>query len=789
MNSENELSISTINEDNASSIRLSNGRSATQQSASDKLPKEQDTANSMRSEELAAPVSHIGAQQHLAAQTFRTIPLWFVTNTFSPTWLPRSLRHPLLGYLFAVILQVITVTITMGIVRLFPTFAYPGLLQILSIVLIAINWGAGPGLLATFTGIILLNFVALPGHFVLDLDGIDDWGEVVLFLLVGLTISIVGGRVEQARRKAEELATSLVTERAHLEAIIETVPHAVSIHDAQGKVVRLNRIGRQNAGPNRGNETLDEAQQAYTVRTATGEPFPVEEFPVARALRGETVSNVEARYLDAAGNDRSILISAAPLLASQSKVEGVVLITHDITALRQTEQQAAKLERRTHEVLNALLEMAETLVLTSDDTISTGELTLSGLGRVAQRLVELTRQVMGCQRVSITAVEPETNELRSVAVIGISPEQEHAWRSRRPGFYLSDMVNDSNPSSFPGNDVLVIDMTRPPYSEYPNPYNIHLMLLAPMTVGDQLVGVLSIDYGNEAHEYTAEERALAAAVGKLGALVLERERLLRERAEARANELALRKANRRMEEFLGMISHELKTPLTSIKGNTQLAMRQLKNSLQTFERMLELHEATERQSRRLHRLVDDLLDVSRTQTGHLELRLAPCDLTTIIQGSIEEQRQLWPERVIDLDLPEETIPPIYADADRIGQVITNYLTNALKYSPEDRPVHVKLRQSAEEVGVSVQDEGPGLSPEDAQLIWERFQRVPGIEVQDTSPASNVGLGLGLYISKTIIEGHQGRVGAETTPGQGSTFWFTLPLTKQDSPETSGDGEA
>jgi len=260
-----------------------------------------------------------------------------------------------------------------------------------------------------------------------------------------------------------------------------------------------------------------------------------------------------------------------------------------------------------------------------------------------------------------------------------------------------------------------------------------------------------------------------------------------------------------MEEFLGMISHELKTPLTSIKGNTQLAVRQLKNSIQTFEKLLQIQESAEQQSRRLNRMVDDLLDVSRTRAGHLELRLASCDLVAIVWESVEEQRRMWPGRTITLDLADEVKVPIdadadrigqpqgdregrphytrvfiYADADRIGQVITNYLTNALKYSDDDHPVQVSLQLEGEEARVAVRDEGPGLSAEDQQGVWERFQRVPGIEVRGTPHSSTAGLGLGLYISKTIIEGHSGRVGVESTLGEGSTFWFTLPLAKQDN---------
>src|SRR5439155_20146307 len=127
------------------------------------------------------------------------------------------------------------------------------------------------------------------------LDNGESVVEILIFLLVGITITTVASQFERARRNSAELAESLATERARLEAIIETVPDALSIHDAQGKIVQLNRAGRQNVGFYRGKETLAEAQSAYSVRMLTGKLLPVEEFPVARALHGETVSNAELR--------------------------------------------------------------------------------------------------------------------------------------------------------------------------------------------------------------------------------------------------------------------------------------------------------------------------------------------------------------------------------------------------------------------------------------------------------------------------------------------------------------
>jgi len=271
------------------------------------------------------------------------------------------------------------------------------------------------------------------------------------------------------------------------------------------------------------------------------------------------------------------------------------------------------------------------------------------------------------------------------------------------------------------------------------------------------------------------------------AMVIERERLLTERAEAHANELALRETTRLMDEFIGIAGHELRTPLTTIKGNMQLAKRQLSratklpqarqgemmNMLLSMDNLL---DRAERQVRRQNRLVSDLVDVSRIHAGQMELRPEWCDVSALVREVVEEQVSLTPARTIDLEFPFQGKVPVMADPDRLRQVVSNYLSNALKYSEADKKVLVSVEQINTQVRVSVRDEGPGLTPAQQQRIWERFYRAPGIEVKS---GSGVGLGLGLNISQMIIEQLGGQVGIQSEPGKGSTFWFTLPVAEQE----------
>lgn len=828
----------------------------------------------------------------------------FLVNTFAPQWLPKRWHHPIVGYFAALLLQVVAVFGTLSLTHIFPPFAFTGLLETLVVAVIALNFGTGPSLIATIVGLFLLNLFVLPPHENWALGETQELVENVLFLLVGVTFSVVASQVERARRGA-------IAERTLLDAVIETVPDSVSIYDAQGRLVRLNDAGRR-MEKEQGIELPTYTSSTGKLRTVKGNLFPPEELPVKRALSGEVISTVEMVWHPENGKERYLLVSAAPLYDPWDKIGGAVAISHDMSALRQSERETSasaseleatfeaiadavfvfnrdglmirtnaafrelvgtrsghfshpsdarqtfftiydergqnlpydqlpqnrilrgetlkgatsidilvhtiderdvllsvsgapvyiqdgrliggvaiyrditerrRLERYTHTALHALLEMAQTLVQGSDDTIEeTAEDPSASV--VGQRLAELTSRVLNCKRVGLVAVEPHSNRLLPIAVVGLTPEQERRWWEDIPTLHVDEYLGDSSlaPRLRKG-EVVLLNATAPLINERYNVYNPRSILFAPMSLGHEFMGLLSLDYDSEEHIYTDDEKALAGAVAKLAALVIEREQLLRESAEARANEIALRDANHRMNEFLGIASHELKTPITTIKGSTQLLERRLKkmiglealsseDRLRLQEEAQDLLRRTSVQVNRLTRLINDLLDVSRIQANKLEPHMELCDLTTIVRDVVQEQSRVASRRTISLDTGSLQNVPVFADIDRIEQVLTNYISNGLKYSTADKPVEVTLRVEEREARVSVRDEGPGLPEEELPHLWDRFYRAKGIEVQS---GSGVGLGLGLYICKTIIELHQGQVSVQSVEGKGSTFWFSLPL--------------
>lgn len=265
--------------------------------------------------------------------------------------------------------------------------------------------------------------------------------------------------------------------------------------------------------------------------------------------------------------------------------------------------------------------------------------------------------------------------------------------------------------------------------------------------------------------------------------ITQREHLQREQIEVQTHELTLQKTKERMDDFLGVVSHELRTPMTTIKGNIQLAKMRLLYAMRglpaddgTIHNILEeiqmVLERAERQANVQIRLIRDLLDISYIQAGRLELQQEQLDLNAIVTEAIEDLQSALPACKIHMVMSAEESIPVLADAERINQVINNYVTNALKYSPEDRPVEVRLEKRGNTARFSVRDQGPGLSPSEQVHIWERFYRVERIKRQR---GFSLGMGLGLFICKAIIEQHRGEVGVESVENKGSTFWFTLPI--------------
>lgn len=212
------------------------------------------------------------------------------------------------------------------------------------------------------------------------------------------------------------------------------------------------------------------------------------------------------------------------------------------------------------------------------------------------------------------------------------------------------------------------------------------------------------------------------------------------------------------DEFLSLVGHELRTPLTSIHGFSQLIDRNL--------------SVIKQQVGQLDRLINDLGAESRGQGGRLSLDLQTVDASELVRAAADRFKASYPDRTLDVVV--EQAAPVTADPARLMQVLDNLITNAVKYSPPEHPIRLRVESQEEQVLIGVQDEGVGLDAEHLHHVFERFYRVPDAHTEQVK-----GLGLGLSIVRDLVVAHGGRVWAESAgPGRGSTFLVSLPAASQ-----------
>lgn len=216
------------------------------------------------------------------------------------------------------------------------------------------------------------------------------------------------------------------------------------------------------------------------------------------------------------------------------------------------------------------------------------------------------------------------------------------------------------------------------------------------------------------------------------------------------------------------ISHDLRAPLTTIQGHAQL----LQNALEEehLDDALRISTAAIlRSAQRMNVMIQDLVDIARLESGQIALSRQTVNLTDYLNDMMERAAAMLDVSRLQVDCPPE-LPPVYADYDRLERILMNLLSNAFKYSTPGTPVRLRARQQGNAVVISLMDEGPGIAPEDVPHLFQRFYRAHGERKAE-------GLGLGLYITRMLVEAHQGCIWVESTLGHGSTFSFTLPIAK------------
>ena len=382
-----------------------------------------------------------------------------------------------------------------------------------------------------------------------------------------------------------------VAERAQeLGAIFDAMTDGIAFLDATGRLIRTNHAFRTLHGVDQHPDflklPLDQRLATLALADEQGRPLAVGEWPATRLLQGEALTGADVRVKNLEGREVVLNVGGAPIRDQQGRVTGCVEVSRDVTARQHLEQHA-------RETLGALVAMAEAMVQIRPATPAAevaGEAAPAPvadtiLPLVARRLAELTRTTLGCRCVSIAAVDTQTGLLRPVTEVGLPPEQEQSWwASWSPSQSVEERYGATIAASLYAGQPAPLALEHFPERSWYTLYQVQTGRIMPMRLGEELVGTLLVDYQEHDQAYsTAEEILLTGTLARLGALVLERDRLLRRWAEARANELALGETKAQMDTFLGIASHELRTPLTSLKLSLQVAERRLRKLAQRHE--------------------------------------------------------------------------------------------------------------------------------------------------------------------------------------------------------------
>lgn len=232
----------------------------------------------------------------------------------------------------------------------------------------------------------------------------------------------------------------------------------------------------------------------------------------------------------------------------------------------------------------------------------------------------------------------------------------------------------------------------------------------------------------------------------------------------------------RNDAFLHTIAHDLRSPLTVIKGYAEFLQQTLEeNSVENTT--LQCIEEVLKSSEKMEVMIEELLDTARLEGAIVQVQKEPILLDNFISSVLQKafQKTMTMERLV-LKIPED-LPPVSANPEHLERILMNLLTNAFKFSPAESKVTVQARRNGDEILTSVADQGRGIAPEDSSRLFQRFVQTKGLH-------SPEGVGLGLYITRMIVEEHGGRIWIESKLGHGSTFNFTLPIAERDIVETT-----
>jgi signal transduction histidine kinase len=452
------------------------------------------------------------------------------------------------------------------------------------------------------------------------------------------------------------------------------------------------------------------------------------------------------------------------------------------------QEQIMFLESRHEELREAYLEQEQTRVELRRKVAQltalhrTGLLFSSTLDREAllQKVLEALTIDLQYDRAMISFYDPVRKVVMDARVLGVSPEIQAFARARE--IPVTDPMSPEGLVLLQGQPFLVGDVQA--VWDRIHPLNQQLALLTqtkawiavPLKIKDRILGSLTVDR-IQAHSLTQDDLELMITVAHQVAIGLDNASAYEQiedlnvglEAKVRERTAELEQADCLRSQFLSHVSHELKTPLTSIKGFLQNLLDGLTGPLN--EKQQRYLSRMLGNSDRLIRMIEALLDRTRIQSGRLDLIPDEIDLGPCVSDAVEQLRLLAQakQQTLEAAVPSDPLM-VWADRDRLFQIVTNLVQNAVKFTPEGGSIMVAVRQESQALaGVSVHDTGPGIPPEFLDQIFDPFFRVKQVRSGIT------GLGLGLSIVRTLVELQGGTIAARSEPGRGAELYFTIPL--------------
>ncbi|HSP15715.1 MAG TPA: ATP-binding protein [Thermoanaerobaculia bacterium] len=582
------------------------------------------------------------------------------------------------------------------------------------------------------------------------IDDIDNFRQWVIVAIILLAIALVAGAAVVTWRIEQALVGSIQRQIRRTEAMIGGMSDGVMLVDRDGRVAFINPAGQKLLGRGDTGVPIDQHAEVFALRNDSGRKLDPKELPAAQALAtGRAVHDV-TMMIRREARDVAISMSATPLY-EEGRISSVIVTFRDITERRRLEEEMQLQAERAQ-----ILADAGAFFASNIDPVW-----------VTQAIAERVAEVLGDWAAVI--LKTETAELRvasihhrDMASLGL------AWSYiyRQPLNVGQGIIGQVVATGVPS---LTTDLgstglsTQADMTSYHAPsIRLASLLILPLRTRREILGALVIAANDPERAMTEDKLPLVELLAERASLAVENAKLYTEQVEARRK---VEDLSRLKDEFLSIASHELRTPVTSIKGYTQLAKTLIReNDLGTSEEYLDI--ALD-QIDRMSRLILELLDVSRIETGRLQMRHDEIDWPSFVREVIHHHHTSLNDRRFHLSVPEES-KTISGDRDRLEQVLGNLLENAVKYSPEGSEIFVSVEDKGDQLVTAVCDRGIGIPADELSQVFERFHR--GRQVSSTNFG---GLGLGLYITKQIVERHGGTIWVESREGSGTTFYFSL----------------